>query len=229
METLTAIHWQTVSIPIQRLLKIFGARECIQPFYLAGGTGLAMQLGHRRSVDLDFFSATDEVSEVTRQRIVAALADAQPQVLEAGMGSLYLLIAGVRVSFHAYAYPLVDELRQVDGVPVAGINDIGMMKLDALINRGSRKDFYDLYTIHQHIPLGQLLERGREKYPMVRDFGLLAVESMLIFGNADRDRQPDLLVDLSWPEAKAFFTHQAKALGEKWLTSDDGHITQPDT
>lgn len=166
MEALIAIHRQTVSIPIQRLLKIFGTREFIQPFYLAGGTGLALQLGHRRSDDLVFFSATDEVNEATRQRIVAALADAQLQVLEAGLGSLYLLIDGVRVSFHAYVHPQMDELRQVDGVPIAGITDIGLMKLDALITCGRSKDIYDLYAIPQHIPLGQLLERGREKYPM---------------------------------------------------------------
>jgi hypothetical protein len=79
------------------------------------------------------------------------------------------------------------------------------MKLDALIDRGSRKDFDDLYVVARQVPLTELLSLGRAKYPYVRDFELMAVESLVLFDNADRDLQPELLVDLPWEQVKQFF------------------------
>jgi hypothetical protein len=89
--------------------------------------------------------------------------------------------------------------------------------LDALIGRGSRKDFYDLYMIAQQMPLAALLSQGAQKYPYVRDFELMAVESMVLFENADRDLQPELLIELPWEQVKQFFVDQARALGQTWF------------
>jgi len=93
------------------------------------------------------------------------------------------------------------------------------MKLDALIGRGSRKDFYDIYVISQHIPLVDLLEAGRKKYPQLRDFAIMAIESMVLFDNGDRDIQPTLFIDLSWNELKKHFIEQTKLLGKQWFDS----------
>jgi hypothetical protein len=105
----------------------------------------------------------------------------------------------------------------VEGVGVASLVDVGLIKLDALISRGSRKDFYDLYWVAQHTPLANLLALGRVKYPSARDFELMAVESLILFDNADRDLQPDLWIDLPWLQVRQFFIDQAQALGRTWL------------
>jgi hypothetical protein len=102
-------------------------------------------------------------------------------------------------------------------VALAGLVDIGLMKLDALAGRGSRKDFYDVYVIAQQMALSDLLARGAAKYPHARDFELMAVESMVLFENADRDLQPDLLIDVPWEEVRRFFLAQARAFGERWF------------
>lgn len=91
------------------------------------------------------------------------------------------------------------------------------MKLDALIGRGSRKDFYDLYWAAQHHPLANLLDLARSKYPYARDFQLMAIESLVLFENADRDLQPDLLIDVPWPDVRAFFVAKAREIGASWL------------
>jgi hypothetical protein len=106
-------------------------------------------------------------------------------------------------------------------VALADIADIGLMKLDALIDRGSRKDFYDLYMIAQQRPLAELLSQGALKYPYVRDFELMAVESMVLFDNADRDLQPELLIELPWDQVKQFFIEQARALGQTWFDDQE--------
>jgi predicted nucleotidyltransferase component of viral defense system len=217
LEPLKAVHWQTVTIPIQRILKLLGTKEFCQRFYLAGGTGLALQLGHRHSVDLDFFSETDELDQASRNQIIGELASLSPKIAETTEGNLYLIIEGVRVSFHSYHNPLLEPLRQLDQVPIASVMDIGLMKLDALITRGSRKDFYDLFAITWQIQLDQLLDRSAEKYPQFRDFALQAVESMILFDNADRDRQPALLIDTSWEDVRRFFLDTARDLANRWF------------
>ena len=199
------------------VLRFIGGCPFARRFYLAGGTALALRLGHRRSVDLDFFSEQDEVAETTRREIRLALTALEPLTLEDTEGNLLLEVRGLHIGFFGYGYPLMAPADTVEGVAIAGIADIGLMKLDALISRGSRKDFYDLYVIAQRTPLAELLSLGPGKYAHARDFELMAVESLVLFENADRDIQPELFVDLPWEEVKEFFVAEAKALGLTWF------------
>ncbi len=217
MALLSSPHWETVSPSMRSFLTFAGNQEVAARFYLAGGTGLALQLGHRRSVDLDFFSEKDEVDLQTRRGIVQAFAALSPTIAENSIGNLVLIVEGVRVGFFSYHYPLLQTTWQVEGINVASVPDIGLMKLDALVSRGSRKDFYDLYAISQQIPLADLLERSATKYHDVRDFGLMAVESMLMFDNADRDRQPDLLINVPWYVIRDYFVEQSVILSNRWF------------
>jgi predicted nucleotidyltransferase component of viral defense system len=217
MALLTAPHWETVTPAMRDVLCRIGECAFAKRFYLAGGTAVALRLGHRRSVDLDFFSETDEVDWRSRQEIVQSLASFDVQVLENADGNLLTEVSGMHVGFFSYGYCLLEPTDSLAGVALASLVDIGLMKLDALVGRGSRKDFYDVYAIAQQIPLADLLSRAELKYPYVRDFELMAVESMVLFENADRDLQPDLLIDTPWPEVQQFFIAQARALGERWF------------
>jgi predicted nucleotidyltransferase component of viral defense system len=188
----------------------------LRRFYLAGGTAVALRLGHRRSHDLDFFSEADEVLEDTRRAATASLQPFRPAVIEDVGGNLLLELEGLHVAFLSYGYPLVGTAEELEGVAVASLTDLGLMKLDALISRGSRKDFYDLYFILRHLDLASLLAQAEAKYPYAQDFELMAVESLVQFGNADRDEQPELLVDLPWSTVRAEFQRLARKLGETW-------------
>jgi hypothetical protein len=99
----------------------------------------------------------------------------------------------------------------------ASLLDIGLMKCDALISRGSRKDFYDLFFILKEIPLEDLLKLGEQKYPLFRDFPLMVLESLTLFDNADRDVQPELFDNIPWDQVKQFFIEQANLLSSRWF------------
>ena len=217
MAPLNPIHWQTITPIMREVLRFIGRQPFAGRFYLAGGTALALRLGHRRSIDLDFFSATDEVTRRTRQEILAALASLSPKAVEDVDGNLLLEVAGLHVGFFGYGYPLLEPTESAENVAIASVTDIGLMKLDALISRGSRKDFYDLYWIAQQVPLSTLLDLGETKYPYARDFELMAVESLVLFENADRDAPPALLVDVDWEQVRQFFISQAQSLGQTWF------------
>lgn len=221
MDPLNSIHWETVTPELRALLQSIGQCAFASRFYLAGGTALALRLGHRRSVDLDFFSSVDDVTRATRLEILRALASLGAEALEDVDGNLLLEVHGVHIGFFGYGYVLLEPTASVAGVALAGVVDIGLMKLDALISRGARKDFYDLYWIARQIPLADLLALGRDKYPYARDFEWQAIESLVFFDNADRDVQPLLLVETPWEEVKAFFRAEARRLGSVWLGEDE--------
>ena len=217
MALLSPVHWEAVTPELRELLCFIGQCAFVERFYLAGGTALALRLGHRQSIDLDFFSNVDTVTRPTRQEILRALVPLGAQALEDTEGNLLLEVRGIHAGFFSYSYKLLEPLERAEGVPLASLVDIGLMKLDALISRGARKDFYDLYWIAQRIPLADLLDLGREKYPYAQDFEWLAVEGLVYFDNADRDVQPELLVDVPWNEIKSFFRAVVRHLGEIWL------------
>jgi hypothetical protein len=107
--------------------------------------------------------------------------------------------------FFSYGYRLLEQEETVENIHLASLLDIGLMKLDALIGRGSRKDFYDLYFVTRQIPFSDLMRAGERKYPQVRDFPLMALEGLLQFDNAERDLPPEMLADLPWEKVRRFF------------------------
>ncbi len=88
MAVLSSPHLETVTPQMLSLLAWLGRRKFLRRFYLGGGTALALQLGHRRSVDLDFFSETDPVHKQTRQEIITILVKQNGQVIENADGNL---------------------------------------------------------------------------------------------------------------------------------------------
>jgi hypothetical protein len=126
-----ALHWETITPSMRQVLQAIGRSSLCPRFYLAGGTALALQLGHRCSVDLDLFSATDPVSPETHREAEFVLASLYPSIIESTWGNLVLLVGDLRVGFFSYGYPLLAASGDADGVPLASLVDLGLMKLDA--------------------------------------------------------------------------------------------------
>ncbi len=217
MAALEPVYWEAATPAMRELLRHIGRQVFARDFYLAGGTAVALRIGHRRSIDLDLFSETDELLAGTRRQITEALAPFAAESVEDVDGNLLLSLPEFHVAFLSYGYPLVGPTDDVENVAVASLLDLGLMKLDAMISRGSRKDFYDLYFIARQWTITDLLEGAKAKYPYARDFELMAVESMVLFDNAERDVQPELLVDVEWLEVKEYFISVARDLGREWF------------
>jgi len=118
--------------------------------------------------------------------------------------------------FFSYGYPLLQTSDDAEGVPLAGTVDLGLMKLDAVATRATRKDFCDLYILAQTTPLRQLLDAAPRKYPAHRDFEARVVRYLTYFERADQEAPVSLLRDVPWEEIKAFFRQQAALLARGW-------------
>ncbi|MBU1659953.1 MAG: hypothetical protein KKD28_00595 [Chloroflexi bacterium] len=211
-----SIFWETISSEMCQVMTIFARAEIGMLFYLAEGTALALQLGHRRSFDLEFFSPTEDIPSI-RPQLAQALAPFDPVLADTSWSNLVFLADGVRVGFYGYGIPLVAPLRVVDGVSLASIPDIGLMKLDALQSRVSRKDFHDLYAICQRMTLRELFDLAPRKHTASRDFESQVVKRLPFFERAEAEEPLPLLEEVSWETVKAFFRQQAIELSRNWI------------
>jgi Nucleotidyl transferase AbiEii toxin, Type IV TA system len=185
-------------------------------FYLAGGTALALQLGHRKSIDLDFFSPSEDIPSI-RIPLMKSLESFDPLLADSSWGNLVFLARGVRLGFYGYGYSMVGVWVPAGAARLASIEDIGLMKLETLLSRASRKDFHDLYAICQRIPLRQLLDYAPQKYAYVRDFEAQVVRRLAYFERAEQEEPVPLLQPVAWDTVKQYFRHQAKILGKGWI------------
>lgn len=212
-------HWEALTPETRAAFQLAAGLPFIRRYYLAGGTGLALHLGHRFSVDLDFFSpAADAVGPDERAAMQAAFADPSLVITHDKDMTFVATWQGVGISFFRLAlYPLVQEPLLLEGVPVATIDEIGAMKLAAIMARGTRKDYVDLYFILQRTPLERLFEVAAVKYAPVRTFAVSAVRAMTYFVDAEATPMPQMIQRVSWTTVKRFLERQALEAGRQRL------------
>lgn len=202
-------HSEVVSGQVVRTLSELERVPAVARFYLAGGTGLALQFGHRRSVDLDFFLGEDFDVEPVLQKVQQldgfALVSKSPGTIDAHIGD-------TKVSFIAYAYPVLFPFQRFQGANVADPRDIGCMKLSAIASRGTKRDFVDLYVLAQRYGVDQLLAWFKTKFAQTNYSMVHVLKSLAYFDEAEQDPMPHMLVPLAWGDVKQFFTREAANL-----------------
>jgi len=213
---MTQLFWNTITDDMRLVLTEFSQSAIAKSFYLAGGTALALQIGHRLSVDLDFFSPTEDIPTI-RPVLENSLSKLSSTLADSSWGNLVYLAKNIRLGFYGYGFPLVAPLIETDGIHLASIEDIALMKLDAMLSRAARKDFYDLYFICKKISLKQLFNKADQKYPSIRDFEAQATKRLAYFENAESESEPLLLEKVTWQTVKEYFIKQAKEIEQSWL------------
>lgn len=212
-------HWKALTPATQDAFHMINELELAKDFYLAGGTGLALHFGHRFSVDLDFFSdAEDAVGPNQRSTLRSLLDDTTLEIVYDKDSTFVANWHGVGISFFRLnSYPLTRPTFLVDKVRLASVEEIGAMKLAAIINRGTRKDMVDLYFVLQQVSLDALFQVAAVKYARVRSFPVSAVRALSYFDDAESVPMPQMLEKTSWSKMRKFLETKAVEAGRKRL------------
>ncbi len=193
------LYFETVESDTLELLRRLMDVPYLTTFCLVGGTSLSLQIGHRKSIDLDLFTETDFDGD----KLLARLAqDFQHiEVLTKMKGTLLTRIQGIKVDFLRFNYASIRPMRKEGNLRLLTPEDIAPMKLDAIAGRGKKKDFYDLYFLLEKMSLQEMLDLHHEKFKLSTTFHI--VKSLTYFEDAEEDDSPVLMNrKVSWLKVK---------------------------
>lgn len=184
-------------------------------WYLAGGTALALQEGHRQSVDLDFFIPKHDFRETHLERMLSATKVWRTTLRQEG--TLYGTIMDAKASFIAYPFFIPSSERIGCGVLKMLLTaDIAAMKIIAISQRGRKRDFVDLYWYcTQHKSLGEVVKHAVKQYPGQEHNMSYILKSLTYFVDAEKDPMPQLFFKATWKEIKKFFESEVIKISRK--------------
>ena len=204
---------QTVLPDTLELLKTLMNQPLLYEMRLVGGTSLALQYGHRRSVDLDFFGKTTEDIEELTEMMNHCAENVKRGTCSKKIKTFYL--NEVKVDVVNYDYKWIDEPVIEQGLILASPKDIAAMKVNAVMGRGTKKDFVDVYFLLQHFSFDDIIRFYLQKYPEGSEYrGLL---SMTYFADADPQPMPFMFQPVEWNTIQQEILHQVDSYNKRHI------------
>ncbi|MDD5147516.1 MAG: nucleotidyl transferase AbiEii/AbiGii toxin family protein [Candidatus Daviesbacteria bacterium] len=206
---------KTLSQNAAAALALLGKSGVLKDAYLAGGTACALQLGHRISLDLDFFIEKEFPAEIVLKQLEQLSGF---KLDETAKWTILGSFPKVKFSYFYYPYPLIKKTSFFSQVNIASLEDIAAMKIAAICDRGTKRDFIDLYfLIKMRFPLEKILKFYDQKYNKLSNNIYHITKSLSYFTDADFQDSPEMLIPVSWEEIKKFFQDQTMSLARKKL------------
>lgn len=197
------LSYQTVNAHTLELLRRLMAEPMFASLRLVGGTALALQYGHRNSIDLDFFGQLDDDAEEVKAILRK---HGKLSVIKESRNIKIYLLNNIKVDFVNYNYSWIDAPVVEEQIKLASPKDIAAMKINAIEGRGTKKDFIDIYFLLQHYTLHEILTFYQQKYPENSIFR--ALMSLSYFEDAETQIMPVMYVPISWDEIKTTIQSQ---------------------
>jgi predicted nucleotidyltransferase component of viral defense system len=192
------------------ILGVLGKSEIIQKAYLAGGTALALQLGHRISYDLDFFTQVEFDEQILLPEIKKI---GNFHLVRIAWRTILGKFGQVRFSMFYYKYPLLRPVKKFGVIKIIDIRDIAAMKIAAIASRGTKRDFVDLYFICKGvISLKKAIQFYDRKYKNLATTETYIMKSIIYFIDAEPDEMPKMLKKAAWDDVKRYFEREVKKL-----------------
>ncbi len=183
-------------------------------WYLAGGTALALQAGHRQSVDLDFFTLNKTFDE---KKVAETLSKSgEWETTSIARGTLYGKFLKAKISLISYPFfTPTKPFLQAGTISIITPPNVAAMKIVAISQRGKKRDFVDLYWISQHVQsLGESIRQAEQQYSVSQNPNHF-LKSLTYFEDAESDPMPDLLFKTSWAEIKKYFRREVPIIARK--------------
>lgn len=178
-------------------------------YHLVGGTALALQIGHRDSIDIDLFTQ-DEIIHETIENSAQCIAPLE--IVRKNAGGMTIMVNNVKVDFVRHNYPLLNEMHEIEGVRMYSLIDIAAMKTHAIVKRGSKKDFIDLYFLLKQFNLDDIIHAYKTKYSDSLQEPFI-LKSMIYFADAESADSPTIFDKTKWSDMK---TGIRNAVNEYW-------------
>jgi len=192
------LHFETIEPATLGLLRKLQSIEELANVRLVGGTALAMQIGHRTSIDLDLFGLLDFSPEDYSEKLLQL---GKLEFIKKSKNIQILIIDGIKVDIVNYHYPWLEDALNKEDIIMGSKKDIAAMKLNAISGRGTRKDFVDLYFLLNEYSLNEIMQFYLAKYNDGSEY--MAIKSIGYFKDAEEEVMPNMLINVGWEEIKS--------------------------
>ena len=195
------LHIKTVEPGTFSLLNELMEIPSLKPFSLVGGTALSLRYGHRSSEDLDlFYHEKFDQSEIVKD-LESAFKQRFVYKQEHTTFGIFCFIDEIKVDIVHYPYLPIAPIEIEKGIRFYSIADIAAMKIQAILGRGKKKDFWDLYELLQHFSLQQIMDWHKQKYPN-QMLAISIPHAITYFVDADESETPVSFKKQTWDGVK---------------------------
>lgn len=206
---------RTLSLDAKTGLALLGKSGLVKDAYLAGGSALALYFGHRYSLDLDFFTKK-KFDPIKLRNALGKIASFKEELAK-GI-SLIGTFNKVKFSYFQYDYPLIEKFNTYLDINIAHPHDIAAMKINAVMDRGTKRDFVDLYElVKQKISIEMMFKYYDQKYGAWANNRYSIIKALGYFDDAEAGEMPKMIKKVSWEEVKEFFAKESMRLAKNYL------------
>ena len=188
------MYINTILEETHKLLNSFNEDSLPQDTYLAGGSAISLQLGHRKSIDLDFFTRHEFNEDQWIQKLEKSYS---LELFSKDWQTIIGDIESVKFSLFYYKYPLIKNLTPFENIKLASLEDLAAMKLDTVMSRGTKRDLVDIYFLAQ-------------KFGNFEKREIMIKKALIYFDDAENDVEPNILVEFNWNGLKKYFVKNVK-------------------
>ncbi|HUN15675.1 MAG TPA: nucleotidyl transferase AbiEii/AbiGii toxin family protein [Saprospiraceae bacterium] len=170
-------------------------------FSLVGGTALSLVFGHRISVDLDLFSIGSVDQEQVLKGLQVQFGNSLDYKGNYKQFGIFCFVENVKVDLVPYIHPLIRPIQVIDGIRMFSLEDIAAMKIQAILGRGKKKDFWDIAELFKHFKLKEIIAFYKEKFPS--QMLLISIpQALSYFDDADESEDPISINGMDWDAVK---------------------------
>ncbi len=190
------------------LLRALQSLPILQDFYLVGGTALSLLYGHRRSDDLDLFNNENFRNEGVLSELQRLYGDSL-SIRQSTSFGIFCRINNVKVDLVRFSHPVIRPPQTIDRIRMYSVEDIIAMKVQAVLGRGRKKDFWDIAELLQHYSVQDFISFHQEKFS-TQNLLITVPQAITYFRDADSDADPISLKEQSWSDVKSFISHKVR-------------------
>ena len=195
------LQTQTIEPRALSILEKLMGLSSLQNFYLVGGTALALKYGHRLSVDLDLFGNKNFNKEFILSQLTETFGEQLMYENTRSQWAIFCYIQNVKVDIVEYKHNQIADAEILGNLRLYNSLDIMAMKVNAILGRGKKKDFWDIAELLQHYTIAECIEAHSKKYPSQQI--LISIPNALTyFVDADESEEPLSLKGQTWATVK---------------------------
>ena len=203
------LQYRTVYPTTLELLKKLMLLPELQDFFLVGGTALALQLGHRISIDIDLFTQKDFNTKTLSKKLNKQfkITDLKDDTNTLSCNIIFPEKSEniIKIDLIKYSYPLIYPIIEIDKIRLLSVEDIIPMKLSAIAGRGSKKDFFDIFYLLKSYSFDKMFELFKKKFQNTNEFHIL--KSLTYFDDAELEPDPKMTEKIEWNTVKSIITN----------------------